>query len=258
MIAFLPRRAPRLIERNLVSHRNHWPLIVAGFMEPLLYLLSIGVGIGALVGRVELAPGRLVPYAVFVAPAMLAASAMNGAIFECTFNVFFKLTYAKTYEAILATPVGPRDIAGGEIAYAVMRGGLYSAAFVAIMAMLGYAYSPLALVAIPVALLVGFSFAAVAMATTTFMSTWQHFDLVQLAVLPMFLLSATFFPLSTYPPAAQWLVELTPLYHGVHLLRGLTTGSLDAGMLLDLAYLVALGTAGLWVTSRRLEHLLVR
>lgn len=247
-----------MIERNLVSHRRQWPVVLTGFVEPVFYLLSIGVGIGALVGPVQLAPGHLVPYAVFVAPAMLSASAMNGAIFECVFNVFFKLTYAKTYESILATPVGPRDIAGAEITYAVMRGGLYSAGFVGIMALLGYAPSPLAILAVPGAFLLGFSFAAVAMAVTTFMTTWQHFDLVQLAVLPMFLLSATFFPLSTYPTAAQVLVELTPLYHGVHLLRGLTTGYLDTGIAVDLAYMLALGAAGLWVTGRRLERLLVR
>ncbi len=110
-VLFGGRRAGLLIERNLMVYRRGWLVIVSGFFEPLFYLLSIGLGIGALVGAVPLGDGRVIPYTAFVAPALLASSAMNGAIYDSTFNVFFKLKYAKTYDAILATPVGVGDVA---------------------------------------------------------------------------------------------------------------------------------------------------
>ena len=96
------------------------------------------------------------------------------------------------------------------------------------------------------------------MAATSFMRTWQDFDLVQLVILPLFLFSATFYPITTYPPPIQLLVELTPLYHGVALIRGLTTGMVDPGLLVHVAYLAVMGVIGLAITSRRLERLLLK
>jgi len=256
-IFFGGRRAGLLIERNLVVYRRGWLVIVSGFFEPLFYLLSIGLGIGALVGGVAL-DGREIAYTAFVAPALLASSAMNGAIYDSTFNVFFKLKYAKTYDAILSTPVGVGDIALGEIGWALLRGGIYAAAFLVVMVALGMVLSPWALLAFPAALLVGFAFGAVGMAATSFMRTWQDFDLVQLVILPLFLFSATFYPLTTYPEPIRLLVQLTPLYHGVDLVRGLTTGDVGPGLLVHVAYLAAMGLLGLVVTSRRLGKLLLK
>jgi len=233
-------------------------MIVSGFFEPLFYLLSIGLGIGALVGAIPLGDGRTVPYTAFVAPALLASSAMNGAIYDSTFNVFFKLKYAKTYDAILATPVGVGDVAVGEIAWALIRGALYAGTFLLVMLAMGLVLSPWAILAFPAALLIGFAFGAAGMAATSFMRTWQDFDLVQLVILPLFLFSGTFYPLTTYPEPIRLLVELTPLYHGVDLVRGLTTGTLGPGMLVHVAYLAAMGLAGLAITARRLERLLLK
>ena len=111
-----------VVERNMTAFRRAWLLLLTGFAEPVFYLFSIGVGLGALVGDVTTDGGRTVPYAVFVAPALLAASAMNGAISDSTYNVFFKLKYQQLYDALLATPIGPRDIAVGEITWSLMRG----------------------------------------------------------------------------------------------------------------------------------------
>jgi lipooligosaccharide transport system permease protein len=257
-VLFGGRRAGLLIERNVMVYRRGWLVIISGFFEPLFYLLSIGLGIGALVGAVPLGDGRLVPYTAFVAPALLASSAMNGAIYDSTFNVFFKLKYAKTYDAILATPVGVADIAAGEIGWALIRGALYAVTFLIVMLGMGLVLSPWAILAFPAALLIGFAFGAVGMAATSFMRTWQDFDLVQLVILPLFLFSATFYPLTTYPEPIRFLIELTPLYHGVDLVRGLTTGVLEPGMLVHVAYLVAMGLIGLVITSRRLERLLLK
>jgi lipooligosaccharide transport system permease protein len=233
-------------------------MFVSGLLEPLFYLLSIGVGLGQLVGHVAGPGGRPVTYTAFVAPALLASSSMNGAIYDSTFNVFFRLKYAKLYDAALATPMRPIDVALGEIGWALIRGGLYAAAFMVIMLAMGLVHSAWAVAAVPVALLIGFAFAAAGMAGTTYMRSWQHFEFIELATLPMFLFSGSFYPLSVYPAAARVVIEATPLYQGVALLRGLTAGVVGPGMLLHVLYLAVMGLAGLALASRRISRLLLR
>ena len=252
------RRSLLLIERNLYVYRRGWLVLLSGFFEPLFYLLSIGLGIGGIVGAIPGPNGQPIPYQQFVAPALLAQAAMNGAIAESTFNVFFKLNYEKTYDAVLATPLGPGDVALGEIGWALIRGALYSVGFVVVIIALGLVSSPWVVLAVPAATLVGFAFAAVGMAATTFMRSWQDFDLIQLVVLPLFLFSGTFYPLSAYPEPLRIVVELTPLWHGVDLLRALTTGTADAGALVHVAYLLVMGAIGLVIVSRRLDRLLLK
>jgi lipooligosaccharide transport system permease protein len=252
------RRSLRLIERNLYVYRHGWIVIFSGFFEPLFYLLSIGFGLGALIGTVPGPDGQPISYQLFVAPALLATAAMNGAISESTFNFFFKLNYNKTFTSILATPLSPGDVATGELGWALIRGGLYAIGFMVVMALLGLVVSPWVILAGPAALLVGFAFGAVGMAATSFMKTWQDFDLIQLVVLPMFLFSATFYPIETYPPALQIVVRLTPLYQGVDLIRSLTVGAISPILLVHVAYLSVMGLIGLAVTSRRLDKLLLK
>ena len=251
-------RPGRLFERNLMVYRRTWMVILSGFFEPLFYLLAIGFGIGSLVGSVVGPNGHAVPYQVFVAPALLASSAMNGAIYDSTTNVFFKLKYAHTYEAVLTTPVGVPDVAVGEIAWALFRGTLYALGFMVVMLVLGLVSSPAWLLAFPGSVLIGFAFASVGMALSTWIRSWADFDKLQMVLLPMFLFSATFYPITAYPPALRILVELTPLYHGVDLLRGLTTGFIGQSQGADVAYLLMMGVIGLAVVSRRLERLLLR
>jgi lipooligosaccharide transport system permease protein len=139
-----------------------------------------------------------------------------------------------------------------------MRGSFYAAVFVVMMACLGDLDSYWALFALPAAVLVGFAFSAVGMAATTFMRGWTDFDLVQLVVLPLFLFSTTFYPLSTYPRWLQVVVECTPLYHGVNLMRALTLGQVGLAVVVDVAYLVVMGTVGLAISGRRVRILLLR
>jgi lipooligosaccharide transport system permease protein len=252
------RGSVHLIERHARVYRHTWLVLVSGIFEPLFYLLSIGVGIGHLVGGVTGPGGQVVGYASFVAPALLATAAMNGAIYDSTFNVFFRLKYAKFYDAALATPMRPGDIALGEIGWALIRGGLYAVAFMAVMLALGLVHSAWAVADVPVALLIGFGSAAAGMAATTFMRSWQDFEFITLATLPMFLLSATFYPLSVYPRPVQIVVECTPLYQGVALMRGLTLGVVGPGLLWHVAYLALMGLAGLWVASGRISRLLLQ
>lgn len=251
------RGAKYLLERNFLVYRRVWVIVFSGFFEPLFYLFSIGVGIGELVGRVTGPGGVLVEYEAFVAPALLGSAAMNGAIYESTFNIFFKLKYGKIYDAILATPVQPSDIAVGEIAWSLMRGAIYAGGFLVVMATLGYMPSMWGIVALPAAILIGFAFAAVGMAATTFMKSWQDFDLVNLVVLPLFLFSGTFYPLSVYPSGFQVFTRFSPLYHGVELIRALTLGVFDWSIAAHVGFLLAMGAIGVAITARRLKILLL-
>jgi len=255
--AFGGKGSAHLIERHARVYRHTWMVLVSGFFEPLFYLLSIGVGIGELVGKVNY-EGHAVGFTSFVAPALLATSAMNGAIFDSTFNIFFRLKYAKLYDATLATPMRSGDVALGEIGWALIRGGLYACAFMVVMLAMGLVHSVWAVADIPVALLIGFAFAAAGMAATTFIRSWQQFEYVTLATLPMFLFSTTFYPLSVYPRPIQYVVDCTPLYQGIALLRGLTLGFAEPGLLWHVLYLAVLGLAGLALAGRRISKLLLR
>ena len=246
-----------LVERNIMSFRHGWIAVVTGFAEPVFYLFSLGIGLGSLVRVVTTDGGETVPYATFVAPALLAASAMNGAVFDSTFNVFFKLKFARLYDSVLATPMGPRDVAVGEITWSLMRGALYAAAFLVVASLAGVVHSWWALLAVPAATFIGFAFSAVGMYATTFMRSWVDFDYVTLAIQPMFLFSATFFPLLFYPQTVQWVVQATPLYHGVALERALMLGEIGPGLLVHVAYLAVMGLLGFVGAARRIEKLLL-
>jgi len=253
-------RASSVTNRDLVAtrHSGYWLVVVSGFFEPALYLLSIGIGVGALVGQFHLADGRTVSYAAFVAPAMLAASAMNGALAESTFNFFARLKWARLYDGMVATPLRPAEIAFGELMWALLRGSLYSVAFLALMVVLHLTTVLHALPAVLAGLLVGLAFGALGMAASTFMRTWQDFDYLNVGIFAMFLFSGTFVPIGSYPAALQVVVALTPLYHGVELLRGFTTGAVGWVMLGHVAYLAAIATVGLVIASRRMGRLLCR
>ena len=251
-------RARVLVERSLLVNRRAWLAVVSGFCEPLFYLFAMDAGLGVLVGDVARPGGEPVGYVAFVAPALLAASAMNGAVYDATFNIFFRFKYNKLYDAMLVTSLGQFDIAIGEIAWALLRGGLYAGGFLTVMLAMGLLTSAWALLALPAALLVAFAFAATGMACTTFMRSWQDFDLIQLVLMPMFLFSTTFFPLAVYPAAVGVVVRCLPLYHAVELMRGLCAGVVHVGMLWHVAYFAVMVALGVFVAARRLGALLLR
>ncbi len=247
----------RLIERHARVYRHAWLVFFSGIFEPLFYLLSVGLGLGVLIGKVPGPGGQPVPYREFVAPGLMAVSSMNGAMYDSTFNVFFRLKYAKLYDAILATPIRPTQIALGEIGWALIRGSIYAVAFTLVMLALGLVHSAWTVLDVPVAVLIGFGFAALGMTGTTYMKSWQDFDYILLASMPLFLFSATFYPLSVYPRPLQVVIECTPLYQGVVLLRDLTLGVVGPDLLWRAGYLAALGLAGLWASGRRIAKLLL-
>jgi lipooligosaccharide transport system permease protein len=251
------RRSHVVLERSFRVYRRSWLVIFSGFFEPLFYLFALGTGLHQLVGKVVGPGGHVISYTAYIAPALLASSAMNGAIFDATTNVYFKLKYAKLYDAMLATPLGPLDIAIGEISWALIRGGLYSAGFLVVMAVMGLTASAWAVLLLPAALLIAFGFAAVGMACTSFMTSIQGLELVELATLPLFLFSGTFYSLSVYPAWLRIVVECLPLQHGIALLRDLNAGAIDWSLAGHAAYFVAMAAVGLVVTARRLDILLL-
>jgi lipooligosaccharide transport system permease protein len=251
-------RAGHLVHRNLLVARRTWLVFVSGMFEPFFYLLSIGVGVGQLVGQVVPDSGPPLTYQAFVAPGLMAAAAMNGAVFDSVFNLFVKLRYDKLYDAVLATPLSAPDVAVGETVWCLLRGAAYSGAFLAVMAVLGLIGSWWAVLALPAAVLIGFAFSAAGLAATTFMRGWPDFEFVNLGLMLLFLFSTTFYPLSAYPGPLQVVVEWTPLYHGIELIRGLVTGSVHLGLFGHAVYLVVMGLFCLAIGARRLSGLLLR
>jgi lipooligosaccharide transport system permease protein len=241
--------------RNVMLYRRSWAVLAFGVIEPLLYLLSIGVGIGRLIGP-SAGLGVAATYPMFVAPGLLATAAMNGAVDAASLGVFQNLRFNNVYQAMLTTPVRPRDIAFGEACWAVLRGAIEATGFLLIMAALGLVRSWWGLLAIPGAILISFAFASVGLAVATAMRSLSDIQLMQLVLLPMFLFSTTFYPISVYPLPVQWLIEILPLYQGIHLVRGPVLGLVTPGLCISALYLLLLGATCLWVATRRFERAL--
>ncbi|HEY4456870.1 MAG TPA: ABC transporter permease [Pseudonocardiaceae bacterium] len=244
------------INRNLLVYRHTWGILVASVLEPLLYLVSIGVGVGHLIGTLPGLAG--VSYPEYVAPALLATAAMNAAVNETTFSAYTRLHEENVYDAILRTPSTTADLAIGEIGWAAARGALSGTGFLVVMAVLGFVRTPVALLAIPAAALTGAAFGALGLLVMTFLRNWHDFQMIQLFMLPMFLFSATFYPITVYPPAIQVVVRVLPLYPSIDLLRGVALGQIDGSVGYALAYLIVVGGVAWLLAARRLRSILIR
>lgn len=247
-----------VIERGVtVMAKNNYLVIISGFFEPVFYLLSMGFGLGGLIGVVQFY-GQDVPYAAYIAPSLLAVSAMNGALYDSTFNVFSRLRHSRLYDQMLMTSLGPLDVALGEIAMALLRGLLYAAAFLSVTAMLGLTLSWTAVLAVPAAVLIGCGFAACGLALTSYFTTYQQLSLLFLFIAPMFLLSGTFFPLTVYPESVQWIIQALPLWHAVDMVRQLTTGIILPSLWGHVGYFAVMVMIGITGSTLRLKALFLR
>lgn len=252
-------RGYAVIERAFLSLKSStWFIVASGFVEPVFYLLAFGYGIGNLIGVVTSPDGTEVPYAAFIAPALLATSAMNGAIYDSTWNVFFKMHHAKLYQGMLSTSLGPLDVALGEIGWALLRGLAYAIGFFAISLPLGLILSPWGFLAIPAAVLIAFGFASVGMGITSYLKNFQQMNWVNFFLLPMFMFSGTFYPLSVYPEAIQLIIQALPLWHAVELIRGITLGAFSVSMLGHVLYFAVMVVLGLTFTTIRLRSLFMK
>ncbi|MGC4970613.1 ABC transporter permease [Streptomyces globisporus] len=249
-------RARSVVRRAARAHRHQWLDLLAGLVEPLCYLLVFGATIGALAGDMETEFGPM-SYTAFLGPGLLASAMMSSAVADTSFKVLFRLRHSRLYDVLLATPLGPVDIALGEMGWALVRGAGYAGVFLGVLTALGEARTWWALLALPAAVLTAFAFAALGMTVTTFLRNWKDLDLISLATMPMALLSTTFFPLSAYPAALHPFVEAVPLYHAVRLLRGLCSGAPTPNLLLNAGYLALIAAVGVLVTGRRLATLLL-
>ena len=257
--ALYSRNARAVISRGLMATRStNWLVMVSGFFEPVLFLVSMGVGLGAIVGDVQGPDGTPISYAAYIAPALLAVSAMNGAVYDSTWNVFFKMNFAKLYQGMLYTSLGPLDVALGEIVLALLRGMLYATGFTAVMGAMGLITTPWALLMVPASVLIAFGFASLGMGITSFLKTFQQMDWINFILLPMFLFSATFYPLSVYPEPIQWFIQAMPLWHGVELLRQISVGTFTGATPLHIGYYLAMTAVGMLLTTLRLRSLFLK
>jgi lipooligosaccharide transport system permease protein len=247
-----------LLERGWLAFKSsNWIPVVTGFVEPVLFLLAFGYGMGNLVGDVTTG-STTIDYTLFIAPGLLANSAMNGAIYDSTWNVFWKLNESKLYKTMLSTPLGPMDIALGEICWALIRGLVYSLGFLTVVSVLGITPSIWALLAIPAASLVAFGFASFGMAITSYFKTYQQMGFINIVLLPMTLFSGSLYPISVYPDWLEKIIMALPLWHGIELVRTFWFGNITADVLVHIAYFVVMIMIGLFVTSRRLRALFLR
>jgi len=248
-----------VLERGYYALKSStWMVVASGFVEPVFYLLAFGYGIGQFIDGSTDGAGNPITYAQFIAPALLATSAMNGAIYDSTWNVFFKMHFGKVYNGMLSTSMGTLDVALGEIGWALLRGLAYAIGFMAVVSGMGLIPSIWGLLAIPAAVLVAFGFASVGMGVTSYLKNHQQMQWIQFVMLPMFLFSGTFYPLSIYPEVVQWFIQALPLWQAIELIRGLTLGVLNWAMLGHALYFVAMIIGGLFFTTRRLTALFLR
>lgn len=252
-------RSRVIVQRGYFAMKSsNWFVILSGFVEPIFYLLSFGFGVGQLIGGVTDGAGNPVSYAAFIAPALLATSAMNGAIYDSTWNVFFRMHFGKQYQATLATSMGPLDLALGEMAWALLRGLVYAIGFMIVSIPLNLVISPYAIFAIPAALLIAFGFAAVGMAATSYLDSFSQMNWISFFLLPMFLFSGTFYPVSVFPQWLQSVVTCLPLAQAVNLVRDLMLGNITWGLIVPITYFVVMIVAGLIITTKRLTVLFMR
>ena len=252
-------RSRVVLERGWLALKSStWFIVASGFVEPVFYLLAFGFGLGKLIGGVTDGSGHEVSYAAYIAPALLATSAMNGAIYDSTWNVFFKMHFAKLYQSMLSTSMGTMDVALGEISWALLRGLAYAIGFMAVVAPLGLIPSWWGVLAVPASVLIAFGFASFGMAITSYMKNFQQMNWINFFLLPMFMFSGTFYPLSVYPQWIQTIIEALPLWQAIQLVRGLTLGNISWELLGHALYFVVMILAGLFFTTKRLTALFMR
>lgn len=235
-------------KRNAAMYRRTWMLnLLPNFFEPVFYLLSIGLGVGAYVSQM----GGM-SYAAFLAPGLVCVAAMNGASFEVTYNIYVRLTFEKQYDAMLTTPIEPDDVMLGELLWAITRASIYGTCFFVVIAAAGLVPMPSGLLILAVIPLAGLLFAAIGMTFSLYIPTIELFSFYfTLFLTPLFLFSDVFFPLAErLSPAWQWVAEILPLLHPVRLARAAFRGSFEPILLWDLLYLTVL-SGGLLHIARR-------
>ena len=247
----------RVWQRNWLVYRRLWHRSLAfGFLQPVLFLTAMGLGVGTLLSTQDQSAFGGVPYIDWLGPGLMAAMAMQTATFESTYPIMNKIMWGRNYEAMLSTPLTTRHLVFGELFWVAFRIGSLATVFLVVLAIFGIPRSPLAVLAIPVTMLIGVAFASCLFAFTTTQRNDVGFSAVfRFIINPLFLFSGTFFPLSQLPDQIEWIAWLTPLFHGVELVRGLILGSLDwATAPIHLGYLLVMLGIGVALADRFLRR----
>jgi len=247
----------RVWQRNWLVYKRLWHRSLAfGFLQPVLFLTAMGIGIGALLTPSSLEAFGGVPYIDWLGPGLLAAMAMQTATFESTYPIMNKIMWGRNYEAMLSTPLGIRSIVLGELGWTAFRIGSLAAVFLVVLAVFGIVRTPLAVLAVPFAMLIGTAFAACLIAFTATQKNDVGFSAIfRFVINPLFLFSGTFFPLTNLPEPLRAVAWATPLFHGVELVRGSILDQLDPVTApLHLAYLLVMFAIGTWFADRTLAR----
>lgn len=247
------QRVGSVWQRNLEAFlRTYRVNFIPPFIEPLLYLLALGFGLGTYIEAVD-----GVPYPVFIAPALVSISVMNSAFYECTYSSFVRMYYQKTFDAIIATPVSIDEVIAGEMIWGATRGVIYAGLMLPVLILFGVAAMPSSLLLIPFAFIAGLLFAGIAMCFTAITPSIETLNYPSfLFITPMFLFSGTFFPLDLLPEAVRYFaLAVLPLTHVVEINRAITLEAVSAANLLNLAW-IAVATAvfcslATWLMKRR-------
>jgi lipooligosaccharide transport system permease protein len=236
----LSLRSLRVWQRNRDVYVVTWKTnLVPPLLEPILYLVAFGMGIGALVKEVAYR-GEPIGYTTFIAPGLLATQVMFQSFFENTFNTFVRMYYQRTFDAIVTTPLSLEDVMAGELLWGATKGTIGCTIMMVAISFFGLLHYPAALVIVPFSFLAGLFFAGAGLCCTGLVPNIDSFNFpVFLLVMPMFLFSGTFFPLEVLPPWAQWIAEVLPLTHVTRVMREAALGRFPADLLWDLLYLVA-------------------
>ena len=229
----------------LVWRKLSLPSLVGNFGDPLLYLLALGYGLGRFVGSMD-----GMPYITFLASGIVCSSAMNTATFESLYSAFTRMTTQQTWAGMLAAPLDVDDIVMGEMMWAGSKSVISAGAILVVAAGLGVAHGAQMLLVLPVALLVGVCFGAMALVVTAISKSYEFFlYYVTLVVTPMMLFCGVFFPLQGLPPSLQCVAAFLPLTHGVEIIRPLMTGRWPHAAVLHVAVLLTYTTASYWAAT---------
>ncbi|MGI8425219.1 MAG: ABC transporter permease [Actinomycetota bacterium] len=249
-----------LVHRNFLVFRRNWlSTLFFSFLNPLLFIAAMGLGLGALLKTRDDAAFGGVSYLLFITPGVLAAGCMQMTAFESSYGTLTKVTYRRNYEAMLATPMSVGGLLTGELIWVSFRMLLIAITFMAVVAMFQLAVSPLALLAIPAAILTGLAYASPIIGFSAKRKNYNDLsNIFRFVITPMFLFSGTFFPVQRLPGFIRPLAYITPLYHGVEFMRGAMLGRLTVqNALQHSTYLIAVFAAGIWYAHRSLTKRLL-
>ncbi|MBE0425330.1 MAG: ABC transporter permease [Nitrospirae bacterium] len=217
------KRVFRVWQRHFTVYTKLYKSSIAlNFVEPVLYLAALGLGLGAFIREIN-----GVPYIKFIAPGIIASSSMFAAIYECTYGTYIRMTYQKTFDAILATPVNLDDLIAGELMWGATKSVMYGTVIIIVISLFGLVDSPLIILAIPVLFITGLIFSEISVIFTAVIPGIDSFNyFYTLLMTPMFLFSGIFFPLDSLPPVISKIAFFTPLYHLVNICRAFASGQI--------------------------------